>query len=109
MFKTIKKNSQLWFASILNLAQSIYKLNNSFRYDTSLADACAALAKKWSSVKEDPDLAQFSGAEIENMSPYQVREFLGQLLEEVMGHVIIFILFHIRSVRSFICTKYCFI
>ena len=53
-----------------------------FSYDSSLADACADLAKKWSSAS-DEELSAFTSEDLTPFSSNQKREFLSQLLEEV--------------------------
>jgi leukotriene-A4 hydrolase len=52
------------------------------KYDTSLADAFTALATRWSQCNNDEDLGQFTAADIKSFSPYQVKDFLGVLLEQ---------------------------
>ena len=52
------------------------------RYDTTISDACSALAKKWSTTSDD-DLSCFSADDLKSLSSYQIKEVLAQLLEEV--------------------------
>uniref|UniRef100_A0A4W4F5C0 Leukotriene A-4 hydrolase n=1 Tax=Electrophorus electricus TaxID=8005 RepID=A0A4W4F5C0_ELEEL len=51
-------------------------------YDTTLADACIALAQRWLKAK-DADLVGFSEADIKQFSSHQLIEFLALLLVEV--------------------------
>uniref|UniRef100_W5K8W2 Leukotriene A4 hydrolase n=1 Tax=Astyanax mexicanus TaxID=7994 RepID=W5K8W2_ASTMX len=48
-------------------------------YDTTLADACNALAQRWTKAK-DADLSGFSEADIKQLSSHQLIEFLALLL-----------------------------
>ncbi|XP_026875586.2 leukotriene A-4 hydrolase [Electrophorus electricus] len=50
-------------------------------YDTTLADACIALAQRWLKAK-DADLVGFSEADIKQFSSHQLIEFLALLLVE---------------------------
>uniref|UniRef100_A0A8B9GNB8 Leukotriene A-4 hydrolase n=1 Tax=Astyanax mexicanus TaxID=7994 RepID=A0A8B9GNB8_ASTMX len=49
------------------------------QYDTTLADACNALAQRWTKAK-DADLSGFSEADIKQLSSHQLIEFLALLL-----------------------------
>ncbi|XP_043943121.1 leukotriene A-4 hydrolase-like [Protopterus annectens] len=49
------------------------------QYDTTLADKCTTLSQRWSKAKES-ELYSFSSADIEEMTPLQLIEFLSQLL-----------------------------
>ncbi|XP_037396637.1 leukotriene A-4 hydrolase [Pygocentrus nattereri] len=51
------------------------------QYDTTLADACIALAQRWQNAK-DADLSGFSEADIKQLSSHQLIEFLALLLLE---------------------------
>ncbi|KAK6488103.1 leukotriene A-4 hydrolase-like [Huso huso] len=51
------------------------------QYDTTLADACIALCKKWIKASE-ADLSSFSAADLQKLSSHQVIEFLALLLHE---------------------------
>ncbi|XP_036376123.1 leukotriene A-4 hydrolase [Megalops cyprinoides] len=51
------------------------------QYDTTLADACINLCKRWTQAKE-ADLAGFSEADLKALSSHQVIEFLALLLQE---------------------------
>ncbi|CAH1784371.1 unnamed protein product, partial [Owenia fusiformis] len=48
-------------------------------FDTSLADACTALAKKWSDAS-DEDVSSFPASDLESLSSPQRVEFLAQLI-----------------------------
>ncbi|KAK3518131.1 hypothetical protein QTP70_033232 [Hemibagrus guttatus] len=50
-------------------------------YDTTLADACTALAQRWVKAT-DADLAGFSEADIKEFSSHQLIEFLAVLVQE---------------------------
>lgn len=50
-------------------------------FDTTLADQCVALRQRWIEGKEC-DLDKFSQNDLSNMSPFQVKEFLSQLLSQ---------------------------
>uniref|UniRef100_A0A3B1JU70 Leukotriene A4 hydrolase n=1 Tax=Astyanax mexicanus TaxID=7994 RepID=A0A3B1JU70_ASTMX len=52
------------------------------QYDTTLADACNALAQRWTKAK-DADLSGFSEADIKQLSSHQLIEFLALLLLQV--------------------------
>jgi len=49
-------------------------------YDTSLTEKFTSLAKRWSECNNE-DLGQFTAADLASFSPYQVKDFLGVLLE----------------------------
>ncbi|XP_060759194.1 leukotriene A-4 hydrolase isoform X2 [Neoarius graeffei] len=51
------------------------------KYDTTLADACIALAQRWVKAK-DADLSGFSEADIKQLSSHQLIEFLALLVHE---------------------------
>ncbi|XP_035257729.1 leukotriene A-4 hydrolase [Anguilla anguilla] len=51
------------------------------QYDTTLADACVALCKRWVQAK-DTDLARFSAADVKALSSHQLIELLALLLLE---------------------------
>ncbi|XP_041110721.1 leukotriene A-4 hydrolase-like [Polyodon spathula] len=51
------------------------------QYDTTLADACIALCKRWIKASE-ADLSSFSAADLQKLSSHQVIEFLALLLHE---------------------------
>ncbi|XP_077565883.1 leukotriene A-4 hydrolase [Stigmatopora nigra] len=51
------------------------------RYDTTLADACIALCRRWTAAKE-ADLNGFGAADLEALSSHQIVEFLSLLLQE---------------------------
>ena len=77
------------------------------RYDTSLADACAALAKKWSEATDD-DLAKLTAEDTKDFSSFQMREFLSQLLEEVIYLLCYFIqLIYFKCLCVYKCYMLC--
>lgn len=51
------------------------------QYDTTMADACIALARRWMTA-EEPDLSGFSEADVKALSAHQLVEFLSLLLQE---------------------------
>ncbi|XP_077450189.1 leukotriene A-4 hydrolase isoform X2 [Stigmatopora argus] len=51
------------------------------RYDSTLADACIALCRRWTEAKEG-DLRGFGAADLEALSSHQIVEFLSLLLQE---------------------------
>ncbi|KAK1166985.1 leukotriene A-4 hydrolase-like [Acipenser oxyrinchus oxyrinchus] len=51
------------------------------QYDTTLAEACIALSKRWIKASE-ADLSSFSAADLQKLSSHQVIEFLALLLHE---------------------------
>ncbi|KAK6488104.1 leukotriene A-4 hydrolase-like [Huso huso] len=51
------------------------------QYDTTLADACIALCKRWIKASK-ADLSSFSAADLQKLSSHQVIEFLALLLPE---------------------------
>ncbi|MGH0148533.1 UNVERIFIED_CONTAM: hypothetical protein FKN15_024225 [Acipenser sinensis] len=51
------------------------------QYDTTLADACIALCKRWIKASK-ADLSSFSAADLQKLSSHQVIEFLALLLHE---------------------------
>uniref|UniRef100_H3CCG6 Leukotriene A(4) hydrolase n=1 Tax=Tetraodon nigroviridis TaxID=99883 RepID=H3CCG6_TETNG len=51
------------------------------RYDTSMADACMALARRWRTAEEQ-DLSTFTQADLKALSSHQLVEFLSLLLQE---------------------------
>uniref|UniRef100_A0A4W5LLX3 Leukotriene A(4) hydrolase n=1 Tax=Hucho hucho TaxID=62062 RepID=A0A4W5LLX3_9TELE len=51
------------------------------QYDTTLADACIALCKRWVKTKEG-DLGNFSEVDVKTLSAHQLIEFLSLLLQE---------------------------
>ncbi|XP_054623454.1 leukotriene A-4 hydrolase isoform X2 [Dunckerocampus dactyliophorus] len=53
------------------------------QYDTTLADACAALSQRWIQAKEQ-DLSAFTQADINALSSHQLIDFLSLLLQEVL-------------------------
>lgn len=95
-FKKLLSKTACWtYANATSDVYTIYWLMNVVfcnfcRYDTTLSDACTALAKKWSSAS-DNDLSSFTAEDFKSLSSYQIKEFLAQLLEEVR---------HIQSVEN---------
>ncbi|XP_070290799.1 leukotriene A-4 hydrolase [Salvelinus sp. IW2-2015] len=51
------------------------------QYDTTMADACIALCKRWVKTKEG-DLGNFSEVDVKTLSTHQLIEFLSLLLQE---------------------------
>uniref|UniRef100_A0A8C7FDQ3 Leukotriene A-4 hydrolase n=1 Tax=Oncorhynchus kisutch TaxID=8019 RepID=A0A8C7FDQ3_ONCKI len=51
------------------------------QYDTTMADACIALCKRWVKTKEG-DLGNFSEVDMKTLSTHQLIEFLSLLLQE---------------------------
>uniref|UniRef100_A0A8P4K842 Peptidase M1 leukotriene A4 hydrolase/aminopeptidase C-terminal domain-containing protein n=1 Tax=Dicentrarchus labrax TaxID=13489 RepID=A0A8P4K842_DICLA len=51
------------------------------QYDTTLADACIALAQRWIKAK-DQDLSSFKSSDVKTLSSHQLIEFLSLLLQE---------------------------
>ncbi|XP_061618648.1 leukotriene A-4 hydrolase [Phyllopteryx taeniolatus] len=51
-------------------------------YDTTLADACIALCRRWRQAKDQEDLSSFSASDVKTLSSHQLIEFLSLLLQE---------------------------
>uniref|UniRef100_A0AAZ3PKI7 Leukotriene A-4 hydrolase n=1 Tax=Oncorhynchus tshawytscha TaxID=74940 RepID=A0AAZ3PKI7_ONCTS len=70
------------FTYFKNKVQCVCVLNQCHpppRYDTTMADACIALCKRWT---KEGDLGNFSEVDMKTLSTHQLIEFLSLLLQE---------------------------